>query len=296
MRTAETGLAFGLALAAALGGMFGAVAEGRGAHALAPRGAGVSVALVDAGGAELPTWHHKGATWVAGNEGERYGVRLRNHTAERLEVVVTVDGRDVMSGETGDYKRQRGYILAPWQTATVEGFRTSMKSVASFRFTTPEDSYSSRMGTPQHVGVIGVAVFRERRVAEAPRPPVMARPTGDLKGGSHGASRGAGGEAPARMAPSPGPGEGVVMRDEAYGAGEPAARNNIGTQYGESRHSEVVQGHFARAGSQPAAVLGLFYDDLEGLHARGVPVGHQAASGGPDPFPGLRFAPPPPGR
>jgi hypothetical protein len=289
--------AWGLGWALALAGMAGgAMSGGCNAHAgapLTPQGGGVSLTLVDAGGAELPRWVHKGVSWVAGAEGERYGVRLRNETGERLEVVVTVDGRDVLTGDVGDYARLRGYVLAPYQTVTIDGFRTSMETVATFRFTSPDDSYSARMGTPQHVGVIGVAVFREQRTLASPPGPVASPPgwQGQAPARGHprdglgleGTGRGGGG---AKRAPS-------AAADESAGSAE-APSNRIGTQYGESRRSEVVESRFVRAhATRPTRVLGLYYDSLAGLRARGIPV-DPVVTGGPDPFPARRFAPPPP--
>ena len=67
-----------------------------------------------------------------------------------------------MSGQPADYVNQRGYVIPAYGSLLVEGFRRNLKEVAAFRFTSPEDSYSSRMGTPQNVGVIGVAFFRNR--------------------------------------------------------------------------------------------------------------------------------------
>jgi hypothetical protein len=292
--------ALGLGLMTMIGGMVGGL-FGCSAHAgarLQPQGGGVSLTLVDASGVELPRWVHKGVTWVAGAEGERYGLRLRNETGERLEVVVTVDGRDVLTGDVGDFARQRGYVLAPWQTSTIDGFRTSMQTVAAFRFTSPDDSYSARMGTPQHVGVIGVAVFRERQVvsrtpslatqparrAEAPAPATPG--TVDLHGSLDGSVGGGARDAATKRSSA-------ATSDESFGA-ESAIRNRIGTQYGESRHSAVVESRFERAhATRPSRILGLYYDSVEGLRARGVPV-DPVVTGGPDPFPGRRFAPPPP--
>ena len=69
---------------------------------------GVSVQLEDEGGRRLNTYHHGGTTYVLGHMGRRYNVRVFNRTAKRIETVVTVDGRDVISGQIGNYADQRG--------------------------------------------------------------------------------------------------------------------------------------------------------------------------------------------
>jgi len=223
-----------------------------------------SVQLVDEWGRALPSWQHTGATWIEGSYGARYNVLVTNHTPRRVEVVVSVDGRDVVSGRPGDFGAQRGYVVDAYGSVTIEGFRRSHNEVAAFRFTHPGDSYSARMGTPQNLGVVGVAVFTERPFVP---PPV------DLETKN----------APATAQPR---GEDV--------AGE---RQRLGTRYGETRHSAVVDVPFRRRAQSPDAVLALYYDDRKGLARRGVIQAPQPIhSAGPQPFPPSpgQCAPPPP--
>ena len=132
-----------------------------------------SVSVEDEQGQGLPTFRHEGRTYLLGEPGLRYNIRVRNPTGSRVEAVVTVDGRDVVSGREGDYVNERGYIIAAYGSVLIEGFRKSLEEVAAFRFTSPDDSYSARRGTPENVGVIGVAFFPER---PRPPPPVRQRP------------------------------------------------------------------------------------------------------------------------
>ena len=130
------------------------------------------VRVQDEAGHPLRTFRHGGETFVLGRFGERYDIRVENRSGQRIEAVVTVDGRDVISGQVGDYRGARGYLIEAYDELVIEGFRQNLSEVAAFRFTSPHDSYSSRMGTPENVGVIGVAIFPERA-----RPqPVIAQP------------------------------------------------------------------------------------------------------------------------
>jgi hypothetical protein len=131
-----------------------------------------SFTIEDESGNALPTFRQNGRTYLLGEAGQRYNIRVRNPTGQRVEAVVSVDGRDAISGEPGDYVRSRGYVIAPHDSMLIEGFRRSMEEVATFRFTSPENSYSARLGTPENVGVIGVAFFSER----VPPPQRIARP------------------------------------------------------------------------------------------------------------------------
>jgi hypothetical protein len=126
----------------------------------AARGA-LSVRLVDESGAPLPTFASAGRSYVLGNDGAHYAIRIENQTGARFEVVTTVDGLDVIDGEAGSYEK-RGYLVGPWSTVEIDGFRRSNEAVAAFRFGRVQDSYAAKRGSDRNVGVIGVAVFQER--------------------------------------------------------------------------------------------------------------------------------------
>jgi len=271
---------------------------------LASSAAGVTATLEDASGRTLPTWHHKGQTWVLGQQGQVYRVRVRNANPERVEVVVSVDGRDAVSGDPGDYTRQRGYLVAPYGELVVDGFRQDLDRVATFTFTTPGDSYSARRGTPQNVGVIGVAVFREAAEVALARPPMVRpaprRATGDADSalsedglGTAGGFGGLGDRHAKASAPMSAPPK--TAADSAQARRDPAPRQNLGTQYGASQSSPTTEVPFQRATpTRPSAVLGLYYDDARGLRARGIQVDPPRPEA-PQPFPmNGRFAPPPP--
>ncbi|NNC90810.1 MAG: hypothetical protein HKN82_20335 [Akkermansiaceae bacterium] len=105
-----------------------------------------------------------GRRFVAGRKGQRYTLVVRNLAKSRLEVVLSVDGLDVLDGRAAS-TRKRGYIIAPGQTLEVEGWRTSTDTVAAFEFSSVSGSYANlRHGDTRNVGVIGLAVFTEKGV------------------------------------------------------------------------------------------------------------------------------------
>lgn len=190
----------------------------------------------------LPEARARGRTWVAGTPGHRYAVRLTNTTGERVLVVLSVDGVNAVSGETV-HPAQTGYVLAPWQSTEINGWRKSLDDIAQFVFTDLPDSYAARTGRPDNVGVIGIAVFREARPAWEP-PPSLARES---------ARNDARPAAPAAEADAHG---GVAQR--------------IGTGHGAREWSPVGRTEFVRASSRPAQLTELRYDDLDALVAMGV--------------------------
>jgi hypothetical protein len=281
-------------------------------------------AVEDEDGTPLPTFAKDGRTFLLGEPGLRYNIRVQNPTAQRVEAVVSVDGRDAVSGQPGDYVNERGYVIAPYGSVVVEGFRRSLEEVAAFRFTSPGDSYSARMGTPQNVGVIGVAFFPERAHPPAPvirRPIAVPRPApvpydyyGYNRSGPGGGSvdRAPSQATKSRAQPAAAPRAAASQdrgandarrREAAKGAaddlGPSGSVNNLGTQFGETQQSVVSSVPFERASAtHPALLSTLRYDDADGLSARGIDVspylyGRQTLDE-PEAFPVSRFAEPPP--
>ena len=76
---------------------------------------------------------------------------------------MSVDGLDAMDGKPASFKK-RGYVLAPFETLAVEGFRTSAATVAAFHFGGMSESYGHRRhGDTTNAGIVGVAVFEQKR-------------------------------------------------------------------------------------------------------------------------------------
>lgn len=124
-------------------------------------GGAISVSIIGENGSPLEAMHMSDRTYVIGEAGERYSIQITNHTRHRFETVATVDGLDVMNGRAGTLAN-RGYVLMPFATLTIDGFRQSHDAVAAFRFSKVSDSYAAQTGTARNVGVIGVAFFTER--------------------------------------------------------------------------------------------------------------------------------------
>ena len=260
----------------------------------------VSVEIESPGGRDFPAFRHGSDLWLAGSEGERYNLRLQNHSPERVEVVVSVDGRDVISGRLGDYAKQRGYVIDPFGVLLIEGYRQSLDHVAAFRFAALEDSYSARIGTPAHVGVIGVAAFAEK-VPKKRRNQPLAPAAGDPFPGEDAAAPPAAtvnGTDKARRKAETKRSKG---KDESWAAPDTPS---LGTAYGEQTFAPVQEVSFKRKHSKkPDQLIVVRYDSMAGLRARGIvdspppqrrpPVRTWEP---PRREPSREFAPPPPPR
>jgi hypothetical protein len=135
----------------------------RSAGGLVPMAGGaVSVGLREEGGRFLSGFTASGKNFVVGEAGQRYTIVLRNNTDLRFEVVMSVDGLDVMDGKDASFKK-RGYIVDPRSELEVDGFRQTTDTVAAFRFGSVRNSYANQKhGDTRNVGVIGIALFHER--------------------------------------------------------------------------------------------------------------------------------------
>jgi hypothetical protein len=256
-----------------------------------------SVELVDEAGAPLPTFQHRGRTYVLGALGQRYRVRVHNASARRAEVVASVDGRDVIDGRPSSWEK-RGYVVEPWSDVIIDGFRLDEANVAAFRFATVPRSYASRMGDPRDVGVVGVALFLERWAP--PRPPISPDPYSAPRDASRPEAHSDGARS---GAPAPTEAPSAAQAPEPQRDARSLARRGLGTEFGEVHDSRVQTVPFERASARPDAVVALRYDDREGLVALGIDMdrGLSSADGdawlreSADPFRRDRFAEPPPG-
>ena len=124
-------------------------------------GGAITISLKDSNGHNLEAVRIADKTLVIGSAGQRYSIVLTNHTGHRFESVVSVDGLDVINGKPGTAEN-RGYVLLPFATLEIEGFRQSSNAVAAFRFASVGESYAAQTGSARNVGVIGVAFFGER--------------------------------------------------------------------------------------------------------------------------------------
>lgn len=197
----------------------------------------VNVDLLADGTGPLPFYrvggggtHDTYRAYVEAVKGDQYGIRIRNNTARRVGVVVAVDGRNIISGEKSDLGRtERMYILGPYETETYDGWRTARDTVNRFYFTEPGDSYAGAFNDYSAMGVVAVAVYRERDV------PALRSRVPDREGAGRGAEdRNVPGE------PGPGSVEEGTPRSPAGGKSAEAA----GTGFGDEQYSPSIRVRF----------------------------------------------------
>ena len=263
----------------------------------------VDVAIVNRNtGERLMPYRHDGKLYIAGTPGDAYFVELKSNRGDRVLTVLSVDGINVLTGQSAA-TLQSGYVIAGGQSYGVTGWRKTMDDVAQFVFTALPNSYAARTGRPGNVGVIGVAVYREK---SAPAPVTLTPYSLPLESSRARQQAKAATDfsrdeptsplLPAAPVPTPaakenadGNSSGLAdlarseSKDSAVGAiAERRVRpadtrveadlqlKKLGTGHGQREHSPTRYTEFARNSDTPDEVITIYYDSRANLIARGV--------------------------
>ena len=258
-------------------------------------------------GERLTPYRHDGKLYVAGTPGERYSVELKSNRGERVLTVLSVDGINALTGQTAA-TLQSGYVLDGRQSYEITGWRKSMDDVAQFVFTALPNSYAARTGRPGNVGVIGVAVYREKLVpppvqslSVAPYSPSPIQPWRDESARQADSSTirqsspTPASAAKAESADNMGAAAGTLAESRAKAPAESDKKSRqLGTGHGEREYSPTRYTEFVRNSDSPDEVVTIYYDSRANLIARGIIASPRLAE--PTPFPtGAGFVPDPRG-
>ncbi len=209
-------------------------------------------------------YRRHGNIYILGVKGIPYSIFIKNLTPRRIEVVVAVDGRSVISGKTVEDFSSRGYVLRPYGYVNIPGYRVDMDHIARFRFSSAKNSYARRWGTPlSEIGQIKIAVFYEKRdypleIARKPkRFPAAEKKLFRESGKSKKIYR--------RSSPQ------TLHRPKEFAPSPPYhSRPNLGTAYGEKSYAPARYTTFTRATKAPNYLITIYYNDCRGLRAVGI--------------------------
>ncbi len=137
------------------------------------QGRGIELTIVDDNGNEFNSIPFKKAMlgdtlvkkdYLEAIKGENFSIIVRNNTPDRIGIVIAVDGRNIISGKKSLLRStERMYIVQPYGSTELDGWRTDHKTVNRFFFTDSADSYSVRtFSDASAMGVIAGTVFREK--------------------------------------------------------------------------------------------------------------------------------------
>ncbi len=252
------------------------------------------VQIIDrSSGQRLPLYYHQGEYWVAGQPGSSYAVDIKNRSRGRILAVLSIDGINAISGQAAAAVPDDGYVLGSRQQWAISGWRKSDQQVAAFYFSHSEDSYAARTGRPRDIGVIGVAVFREREPQPQPQPPILRNREAQKSSAPAAEASSADSAAPAMPPPSspaaaaaPNASVAAESRQAAAPAAPAPVAPSLGTGHGALERSVTRTTEFHSASSSPAQIIRIRYDSYANLVAQGVIRAPQpAVQPAPRPFP-----------
>lgn len=150
--------------------------KGKTLNQLSIMGGKISMSIDDDNGKPYPLTRENQNYYLSAKKGQSYTLTYKNHSARTYEIISSVDGIDVLSGSSASVYHS-GYVLYPYDTLSIEGFRKSDSTVASFTFGVPADSYASHnsQGDIDNTGIIGTAIY-ELDVQDTPKNRYAPKP------------------------------------------------------------------------------------------------------------------------
>ena len=122
-------------------------------------------------GRPLTEYDARGRTYIEAIQGAEYELRVRDPSADRVAVALSVDGLNTIDARHTSAWNASKWVIEPYQTITISGWQMSSERARRFYFTNERDSYGAKLGQTANLGVISAVFFRERN-----RPVTIAPP------------------------------------------------------------------------------------------------------------------------
>lgn len=205
----------------------------------------------------IDIYDHNGQKFVEGRKGSEFEIVFTNNTNVDALAIISVDGLDILDGKPAS-NESSGYVVSPFQTVSIPGWRLDNENVAKFVFSNTRASYSNRIGHgTKNVGVIGCLVYRSK---ERKYNPILRGITWQSSGYDD-----------------------VIMS---------SACQDLGTGFGH-QDSHIVNTVQFEKEDHPVASFAIYYDSRKGLQARGIDLRKKSRyMSTPNPFPGMGCQPP----
>jgi hypothetical protein len=220
------------------------------------------------GGTPVYEYAARGTSYIEALKSREYSVRLRNRTAERIAIALSVDGLNSIDARATTAGDARKWVLGPYESITLDGWQTSSATARRFFFTTEEKSYGNWLGQTQNLGLVAAVVFREKRLPIS----IYSGPRYGAPGPQREESESRGDESnspPAPMGQSEGGVAGGLILprhpDDLSKKSDDLAATGIGQET-----SHPVREVFFDSEDSPAAVLELRYEYRDSLVRLGV--------------------------
>ena len=258
-------------------------------------------------------YYQNGTTFIEGRDGSSYTIRFTNRTSTRVQVILAVDGLDVLRGQPAG-PNSEGYVVNANSTIEVPGWKVNGSTAAEFEFAGVGKSYTSKIGQgTANAGVIGAMVFGEKVWTQAINTPWVQQ-YHNAGQNQWSAPANAGSPTPPWYSTNMGsvplagsvtatttngtPTAAINTVSIARGASGTTVSNEVGTGFGQGVDFNTTQVSFVREDpTNPDAIMAIYYDSARGLERRGIVLRRKGVSAyGNNPFPA--YSPgvkPPPG-
>ncbi|HET8772837.1 MAG TPA: hypothetical protein VFP80_03565, partial [Thermoanaerobaculia bacterium] len=114
------------------------------------------------GGEARREYVHRGTTYIEALRGREFTIRLRNPTAQRVAVALSVDGLNTIDAKHSDAWGASKWVLEPYETTEISGWQVSDRAARRFFFTGERSSYGAKLGQTENLGIIEAVFYRER--------------------------------------------------------------------------------------------------------------------------------------
>lgn len=107
-----------------------------------------------------------GSSVIGVDRGEAFGIRFKNNTGKLVQVKLSVDGTDVLTGETANTRTTgKMFVVRPYNFFELDAWPEDNEKGRAFIFNTTEVSVAMNThGNARGVGIIAAAVFEEGEV------------------------------------------------------------------------------------------------------------------------------------
>lgn len=241
---------------------------------------------------------HNGRTYIEGRKNSVYELRFTNSSLNRILIIPSVDGLNVVDGKPCG-KESQGYVLNAFGSITIPGWTVDGHTAAKFMFKTQnaknrkDENYVEAIGeNPENQGVIGFMIFEEMRHpivrtfrSPSPTPWEPFKKYTFSNSVDEGIVYGSSSNCVSTSSCSADLPHNVYDTNQVQDEDE-----SLGTAFGQATHFETTITTFRKASNEPKAVFTFFYDTLKNLGRMGVPVNrfrrkHRRRPCGPNPFP-----------